>query len=129
MNDFVDPRFEDDAIAALMEEAFAEDQEETKFDVEEYFNSSIDYWWKSVTPWSYSFSPCVLLAWLRATPSIPPITIHVLMTSAENQDLLNAEFIETIEQRASELEVTVDYYLEEFFLAWTQPFVILSLMT
>ena len=43
MNDFVDPRFEDDAIAALMEEAFAEDQEETKFDVEEYFNSSIDY--------------------------------------------------------------------------------------
>ena len=40
---FVDPRFEDDALAALMEEAIVEDSEETKFDVEEYFNSEIDY--------------------------------------------------------------------------------------
>ncbi len=40
---FVDPRFEDDAIAALMEEAFSDDSEETKFDVEAYFNSDIDY--------------------------------------------------------------------------------------
>ncbi len=40
---FVDPRFEDDAIAALMEEALHETTEETKFDVEEYFNSEIDY--------------------------------------------------------------------------------------
>ena len=31
---FVDPRYEDEAIAALMEEALTEDSEETKFDVE-----------------------------------------------------------------------------------------------
>ena len=40
---FVDPRFEDDAIAALMEEALTDDSEETKFDVEAYFDSNIDY--------------------------------------------------------------------------------------
>jgi len=40
---FVDPRFEDEAISALMEEALSETTEETKFDVEEYFNSDIDY--------------------------------------------------------------------------------------
>ena len=40
---FVDPRFEDDAIAALMEEALSETMEETKFDVDAYFNSDIDY--------------------------------------------------------------------------------------
>ena len=40
---FVDPRFEDDAIAALMEEALSETMEETKFDVEAYFDSNIDY--------------------------------------------------------------------------------------
>jgi len=40
---FVDPRFEDDAIAALMEEALSETTEETKFDVEAYFDSNIDY--------------------------------------------------------------------------------------
>tara|TARA_B100000287_G_scaffold198972_1_gene187998 strand:- start:424 stop:549 length:126 start_codon:yes stop_codon:yes gene_type:complete len=40
---FVDPRFEDDALSALMEEAFTDDSEETKFDIEQYFNSDIDY--------------------------------------------------------------------------------------
>ena len=40
---FVDPRFEDDAIAALMEEALSETTEETKFDVDAYFNSDLDY--------------------------------------------------------------------------------------
>ena len=40
---FVDPRYEDEAIAALMEEALTEDSEETKFAVEQYFNSNIDY--------------------------------------------------------------------------------------
>ena len=41
---FVDPRYEDEAIAALMEEALTEDySEETKFDVEAYFNGNIDY--------------------------------------------------------------------------------------
>ena len=39
----VDPRFEDDAIAALMEEALTETTEETKFDVDAYFNSDYDY--------------------------------------------------------------------------------------
>ena len=43
MNDFVDPRFEDEALSALMEEAFSETLEETKFDVEAYFDGSIDY--------------------------------------------------------------------------------------
>ena len=37
------PRFEDEALSALMEEAFSETKEETKFDVEAYFNSDIDY--------------------------------------------------------------------------------------
>ena len=40
---FADPRYEDEAIAALMEEALTEDSEETKFDVEAYFNGDIDY--------------------------------------------------------------------------------------
>jgi len=39
----IDPRFEDDAIAALMEEALTETTEETKFDVDAYFNSDYDY--------------------------------------------------------------------------------------
>ena len=42
MTDFVDPRFEDDAIAALMEDALTETSDD-KFDIEEYFNSEIDY--------------------------------------------------------------------------------------
>ena len=40
---FVAPRFEDDALSALMEEAFTTTEEETKFDVDAYFNSDIDY--------------------------------------------------------------------------------------
>ena len=41
---FVDPRYEDEAIAALMEEALTEDSEETKFDVEKYIeNSNFDW--------------------------------------------------------------------------------------
>ncbi len=40
---FVDPRFEDEAISALMEEALSETKEETKFDVEEFINGEIDY--------------------------------------------------------------------------------------
>ena len=41
---FVDPRYEDEAISALMEEALSEDSEETKFDVEKYINeSNLDY--------------------------------------------------------------------------------------
>ena len=40
---FVDPRFEDDALSALMEEAFSQTTEETKFDVDAYFASDIDY--------------------------------------------------------------------------------------
>ena len=40
---FVDPRFEDEALSALMEEAFSETKEETKFDVEAYFDGNIDY--------------------------------------------------------------------------------------
>ena len=43
MNEFVDPRFEEDAIAALMEEAFSETKAD-KFDVEDYINNSnLDY--------------------------------------------------------------------------------------
>ena len=42
---FVDPRFEEEAIAALMEEALTETKEETKFDVDDYINNSnLDYW-------------------------------------------------------------------------------------
>ena len=39
----IDPRFEEEALSILMEEAFSTKDEETKFDVEEYFNSKIDY--------------------------------------------------------------------------------------
>ena len=39
----IDPRFEDEALSALMEEAFSETLEETKFDVDAYFNSDLDY--------------------------------------------------------------------------------------
>ena len=40
---FVDPRFEDDAIAALMEETLTDDSEETKFDVDSFISGDIDY--------------------------------------------------------------------------------------
>ncbi len=39
---FVDPRFEDEAISALMEEALSETKEDLKFDVEAYIENS-DY--------------------------------------------------------------------------------------
>ena len=39
----IDPRFEEDALSALMEEALSETTEETKFDVDAYFNSDIEY--------------------------------------------------------------------------------------
>ena len=42
MNDFVDPRFEQDAIAALMEEAFSETRDD-KFDVEKFIEGDLDY--------------------------------------------------------------------------------------
>ncbi len=39
-----DPRFEEDAISKLMEDALSDDKEEDKFDVEDYINNSnIDY--------------------------------------------------------------------------------------
>jgi len=42
---FVDPNYEEEAIAALMEEALTETKEDTKFDVEDYIkNSNLDYW-------------------------------------------------------------------------------------
>ncbi len=54
---FVDPRFEDEAISALMEEALSEDSEETKFDVEKYINdSNLDYW-------SNEHNHSLLLSW------------------------------------------------------------------
>ena len=40
---FADPRYEDEAIAALMEEALSEDNEQDKFDIEAYFNGTTDY--------------------------------------------------------------------------------------
>mgnify|MGYP001185288476 FL=1 len=41
---FVDPNYEEEAIAALMEEALTETKEDTKFDVEDYIkNSNLDY--------------------------------------------------------------------------------------
>ena len=39
----IDPRFEDEALSALMEEALSQTTEETKFDVAAYFNSDIEY--------------------------------------------------------------------------------------
>ena len=41
---FVDPRYEDEAISALMEEALSETLEATKFDVEKYIENS-DFDW------------------------------------------------------------------------------------
>ena len=44
LTQMIDPRFEDEAIAALMEEALSETTEETKFDVEKYIeNSNFDW--------------------------------------------------------------------------------------
>ena len=42
MTTFVDPRYEDEAISALIEEAFSETKEE-KFDIDTYLNGEIDY--------------------------------------------------------------------------------------
>ena len=43
MNDFVDQRFEEDAIAALMEDALTETRDD-KFDVESYIENSEFEW-------------------------------------------------------------------------------------
>ena len=43
MNEFVDPRFEDEAISALMEEALSETKAD-KFDVEAYIENSEFDW-------------------------------------------------------------------------------------
>jgi hypothetical protein len=40
---FVDPRFEDEAISALMEEALSEDSDENKFDVDSFIAGNVDY--------------------------------------------------------------------------------------
>ena len=40
----IDPRFEDEALSALMEEAFSQTEEETKFDVESYIENSNFEW-------------------------------------------------------------------------------------
>ena len=40
----IDPRFEDEAISILMEEALSETNEDTKFDVERYIENS-DFDW------------------------------------------------------------------------------------
>ena len=50
MNDFVDPRFEEDAIAALMEEAFSETRDD-KFDVEKFIEGDLDFWWAIAGLW------------------------------------------------------------------------------
>ena len=39
----VDPRYEDEAISALMEEALSEDSDEQKFDLDTYLNGDFDY--------------------------------------------------------------------------------------
>ena len=43
----IDPRYEDEAISILMEEALSETTEETKFDVEAYIANS-DFDWQKV---------------------------------------------------------------------------------
>ena len=40
----IDPRFEEEAISILMEEALSETKEETKFDVESYIENSNFEW-------------------------------------------------------------------------------------
>ena len=42
MTTFVDPRYEDEAISALIEEAFSETKEE-KFDIDTYQKGQIEY--------------------------------------------------------------------------------------
>ena len=55
--DFVDLNYEEEAIAALMEEALTETKEDTKFDVENYIkNSTLDYW-------SYEHYHPLLIPW------------------------------------------------------------------
>tara|TARA_Y100001970_G_scaffold15271_1_gene17197 strand:- start:492 stop:650 length:159 start_codon:yes stop_codon:yes gene_type:complete len=44
ISSMIDPRFEDEALSALMEEAYCETTEETKFDVEKYIEDS-DFDW------------------------------------------------------------------------------------
>ena len=59
-----------------------------------------------------SFSP---MTTTNPNPSMKD-GIESLPNTDSDQDLLNAAFIESIELRASELEVTCDYYLSEFLL-------------
>ena len=76
---------------------------------------------------SFIFASFSLMTTTNPNPSMTD-GIESLPNTDSEQDLLNAAFIESIEQRASELEVTCDYYLSEFLL-WTLPFVIHSLTT
>ena len=64
----------------------------------------------------FTFASFFLMSTTDPNHSMKDGTESLPNTDSE-QDLLNAAFIERIEQRASELEVTCDYYLEEFLLA------------
>ena len=85
----IDPRFEEEAISILMEEALSETTEETKFDVERYIENS-DFDWQQMNRY----------------PTVNPIDFHM--------NSYPASIYSEIEQFCSENEFTVDYFLSEF---------------
>ena len=85
----IDPRFEDEAISILMEEALSETKEETKFDVERYIENS-DFDWQQMNRY----------------PTVNPIDFHM--------NSYPSSIYSEIEQFCSENEFTVDYFLQEF---------------
>ena len=85
----IDPRFEEEAISILMEEALSETKEETKFDVERYIENS-DFDWQQMNRY----------------PTVNPIDFHM--------NSYPASIYSEIEQFCSENEFTVDYFLQEF---------------
>ena len=64
---------------------------------------------------SFTLASIFLMTTINPNHSVTDSSGSPLNTDGD-QDLLNAAFIESIEQRASELEVTCDYYLSEFLL-------------
>ena len=85
----IDPRFEEEAISILMEEALSETTEETKFDVERYIENS-DFDWQQMNRY----------------PTVNSIDFHM--------NSYPASIYSEIEQFCSENEFTVDYFLQEF---------------
>ena len=114
---FVDPRFEEEAISILMEEALSETKEETKFDVDSYISGDIDYawshrpwmesdwvilcqgrnhgwlfpwwvlWYRCIHSWFSTYSPFIHPIFMNTEPKMQPLSQQVYDLLKKDEDL------------------------------------------